>query len=120
MQLYEVLKYEGGQAGWSRTLSEAHADAKLSSDKASVRIRLYDYPADQQAVCGLFNGVRPDGTLKRMWRLTARGGLQELGLDGKEPETSEPELPLEQSPDSHGVVDAQTFWADLESKQKRK
>lgn len=94
MQLYQVTPWEGSQPGWHRTLSEAHADAKLafkgSSAGRDVRIRLYDYPADQQVVCDLFNGIRPDGTLKRVWRLTPRGGLFELSLDGTEPEDDHP------------------------------
>lgn len=119
MQLYRVEKYEGGGSGWSRTLAEAHEDAKLSSARDSVRIYLEDYPSDQGVFCGLFNGVRPIGALKRTWRLTARGGLQEVSASGVEaPLAPDPE------PDSHGVTravkGATAFWAELDATQKKK
>lgn len=85
MQLYEVHSYEGGQPSWHRTLAEAHADAKLSSDRANVSITLRDYPSDQATFCGLFNGIRPEGKTLRRWKLTPKGGLQEVPVGG-EPE----------------------------------
>lgn len=122
MQLYRVEKYEGGGSGWSRTLAEAHEDAKLSSSRDSVRIYLEDYPSDQGVFCGLFNGVRPIGAPKRTWRLTARGGLQEI-TDGKPAPEPGPLAP-DPEPDSHGVTravkGATAFWAELEANQPKK
>jgi hypothetical protein len=116
MQLYEVTRYEGGDAGWRRTLSEAHSEAKESAVRLEARIRLFDFQADQQAVCGLFNGVRPDGTLKRMWRLTIRGGLQELSIETGEPLKSITDDLFVEPPTTPSATE---FWANL-SKPKGK
>lgn len=87
MRLYEVTRFEGAQPGWSRTLTEAHKDAKLipKDMRAEARIVLKDYPINHHTVTGLFNGVVPEGTPVRQWRLNARGALRELAFGEKPP-----------------------------------
>lgn len=58
--------------------ADAHTFAKGLLPRADVRIRLYDYPNDVDTFCGLMNGVRPKGGIKRAWMLSARGGLVEM------------------------------------------
>lgn len=117
MHLYEVHSYEGAQPAWHRTLSEAHADAKLSASRADVSIMLRDYPSDQATVCGLFNGIRPEGKPLRRWKLTTRGGLREVPVDGTEPVLPEEPEPTTSPQNIAEAADA--FWDRL-TKPKEK
>lgn len=69
------------------TLEHARMSARTQySDeiKPDVRIQLIDIPSHREAVIGYLNGEKPKApTALRTWKLTPRGGLVELGEDGK-------------------------------------
>lgn len=43
-----------------------------------VRIELVEFQTDQQTLCELLEGERPELQVKRTWYLTPRGGLKEI------------------------------------------
>ena len=121
--LYEVHSYEDTTVPhWHRTLAEAHADAKLSTDRPAASITLRDYPNDQAVFCGLFNGIRPEGKALRRWKLTPKGGLREVPADGHELSDDRVEVRPTRArkdkpePTAPPHLDPAAFWADLEAK----
>jgi hypothetical protein len=75
------------------TLEHARMAARTSCPddvKPDVRIQLIELQTNVQAVIGFLNGEKPvDPKVLRTWKLTPRGGLVELGEDGKPLEKSE-------------------------------
>lgn len=121
MQLYEVHSPSGGTA-WRRTQSEAHEHAKLGLPREEVSITLRDYPSDQATFCTLFNGGYPEGKAVKRWKLTAKGGLHEVPVDGLEDpavevKASRPRKEKPEAPPADALPPDQ-FWAKLEADRK--
>lgn len=89
MRLYEITRFEDdAHVSWTRTLDEAHRLAKqltVPQARHEARIVLKDYTVDHKGVVLLFNGVHPQGTPIRQWRLNARGALRELVFGERPP-----------------------------------
>lgn len=84
MHFYRTL-YEGpadvSPSDWSHhaTLAEAHTAAKGYTDRAGVRIEQIDVATDKAGVLDLLRGYSvTDLDPLRTWKLTPRGGLQQV------------------------------------------
>lgn len=77
---------EGLRSYYRKTLKEAHDKAKEYGDdiRPDIRIEHVIIPTDASSVVGYLNWESPvDLEVLRTWKLTPRGGLVELGEDGK-------------------------------------
>lgn len=91
MNVYRILDTEDennlSPVCFRHTLKDAQEAAKTQySDgaKPDVRIQLIEIQTSVQHLIAYLNGEKPeDPKVLRCWKLTPRGGLVELGEDGK-------------------------------------
>ncbi len=83
MQLYRVTRYFGDVAKYAATFADTKPLATREAHRRDItlgRVELLTATLDKAMVVQILNGGDLVGTRLRTWKVTARGGLQEIGV----------------------------------------